>query len=150
MLLKANSVKWATNPDLTFHTPSIEEMEELEVKHFGPLYGEDFTRRNIRRLYEKLTFYGAYLDGKLVGDCYCFSEDGLTCIDGLIVDEEYRKRYIATSLIAHIRDSYPDAQLYLHADEDDTPKQMYEKMGFEAVDKLYEYMRLNIDDVENR
>ena len=140
MLLKSNGAKWRVNPVLEFRIPSVEELEELEVKHFGSLYGEDFTRRNIRRQYEKLTYHGAYLDGKLVGSCYSFSRDGVTCIDGLIVDEEYRKRYIATSLIAYVRDSYPDTYIFLHADEDDTPKEMYAKMGFETVDRLYEYL----------
>ena len=56
--------------------------------------------------------------------------------------DRFRKRYAATSLIAQIRQSYPEAVLFLHADEDDTPKKMYEKMGFEAIDRLYEYMCL--------
>lgn len=30
--------------------------------------------------------------------------------------------------------------LYLHADSEDTPKELYAKMGFQAVDKLYEYL----------
>ena len=142
MALTKGNVNWVTNPDLLFTTPSIEDLEELEVKHFGKLYGEDFTRRNIRRLYGKLTYHGAFLDGKLIGSCYSFCKDGFICIDGLIVDESFRKRYAATSLIAQIRQSYPEAVLFLHADEDDTPKKMYEKMGFEAIDRLYEYMCL--------
>ena len=144
MLLRSSETNWTINPDLQFHTPSIEELEKLELKHFGSVYGEDFTRRNIRRLYEKLTYTGAYLDGTLVGACYCFNKDALTCIDGLIVDEAHRKRYVATSLIVHIKNSFPDSKLYLHADEDDTPKEMYEKLGFETVDRLFEYMRSDI------
>lgn len=151
MMLRSGDTDWTTNPDLTFSTPTLEEMEELEVKHFGSLYGEDFTRRNIRHDYEKLTYHGAYLDGLLVGACYSFSNDGLTCIDGLVVDEAYRKRYVATSLIAHVKRSFPDTVIYLHADDDDTPKQMYKKMGFETIDKRYEYLRTDINvnlDVE--
>lgn len=145
MVLKSGIMNRTTNPDLTFRVPTAKELEELEVKHFGPLYGEDFTRRNIRRQYEKLTYHGAYLNGNLVGSCYSFCSDGLVCIDGLIVDEEHRKKYVATSLIAHIKDSYPDMFLFLHADEDDTPKEMYKKMGFETVDRLYEYLCTDIN-----
>ncbi|MCR4615267.1 MAG: GNAT family N-acetyltransferase [Clostridiales bacterium] len=144
MLLRSGETNWTVNPAVTFRTPSIKELEELEVKHFSSLYGEDFTRRNIRRLYEKLKYHGAYLDGTLVGACYSFCSDGLTCIDGLIVDEAYRKKYVATSLIAYVKDSYPDTILFLHADDDDTPKEMYTKMGFETVDKLYEYLCTDI------
>lgn len=38
-----------------------------------------------------------------------------------------------------VEDEYPDTRLFLHADDDDTPKEMYLKMGFEIVDRLYEY-----------
>ena len=144
MALKNSKTDWKTNPDLTFCKPRIEELEELEVRHFGPLYGEDFTKRNIRRQYEKLTYHGAYLGGKLVGACYSFKSDGLICIDGLIVDEAHRKKYVATSLIAHIKESYPDTVMFLHADRDDTPKEIYKKMGFETIDRLYEYLCTNI------
>ena len=41
---------------------------------------------------------------------------------------------------------HPDDTLFLHADEDDTPKDMYLKMGFEIVDRLYEYTRTGIED----
>ena len=144
MVLKTDGKSWTLNPDLCFRTPSVEEVEELEVKHCGRLYGEDFSRRNILRLYGKLAFHGAYLDGKLAGACHVFCRDGFACMDGLLVDEAYRKRYIATSLIAHVKNSYPDAVLFLHADEDDTPRRMYEKMRFETVDKLYEYTCLDL------
>ena len=142
MVLRSAGQGWKTNPELVFHVPSLSELEDIERRHFGPLYGEDFTRRNIRRLYEKLTFHGAYLDGKLVGAGYSFSDSGFTCIDGLIVDTAYRKRCVATSLIKHIKESCPDTILFLHADDDDSPKDMYLKMGFEISDRLYEYFSL--------
>ena len=140
MMLRGEAGNWTTNPDLAIRKPSAEEVEALDVKHYAALYGEDFTRRNVRRQYEKLTYAGAYLEGMLVGSCYYFCRDGLTCIDGLIVDGSYRKRHVATSLIAYIRNLFPDSILYLHADEDDSPKEMYEKMGFETIDRLYEYL----------
>ena len=69
----------------------------------------------------------------------------MTCIDGLIVDEAFRHQYVATSLIAHIADISPDSTLFLHADEMDTPKEMYLRMGFEIIDLLYEYCKTDID-----
>ena len=140
MMLQGDDKSWTTNPDLVFRKPPVREVEALDVKHYAALYGEDFSRRNVRRLYEKLTYAGAYLDGLLVGSCYYYNKDGITCIDGLIVDESYRKRYAATSLIAYVSGLFPDSILYLHADEEDSPKEMYEKMGFETIDRLYEYL----------
>ena len=138
MVLKGDSSRWRRNREAVFGTPSLAELEELEVKHFGSLYGEDFTRRNARRLYEKLDYHGAYLGEKLAGACYSFSADNTVCVDGLIVDESCRHQYIATSLLAHIAEE-AGSLLFLHADADDTPKDMYAKMGFAVTDRLYEY-----------
>ena len=45
-----------------------------------------------------------------------------------------------------VEDTHPEDILLLHADEDDTPKEMYLKMGFEIADRLYEYTRTGIND----
>ena len=82
----------------------------------------------------------------LAASCYSFSSDGMVAIDGLIVDEDLRHQYIATSLIRHIAETNADKVLFLHADEDDTPKDMYLKMGFEITDRLYEYSCLDLKE----
>lgn len=89
-----------------------------------------------------LAYLGAYLGGKLVGDCYIFASDGYVCMDGLLVDEDFRHQYIAMTLMKHIAEKAQERGeiLYLHADSEDTPKELYAKMGFQAVDKLYEYL----------
>ena len=122
MVLKHDVREWKRNKNLRFAVPSIEELEEIELKHFGPVYGDSFTLRNVRRLHEKLRYHGAYMENVLVGSCYTFSWDGMVCIDGLIVDEAYRNQYIATSMIAHIAETYAGSTVFLHADEADTPK----------------------------
>ena len=146
MVLKTAGDFRRVNGKLTFRKPSLSEMEDMELRHFGPVYGDDFTRRNIRRLYEKLDYIGAYLEGRLAGSCYSFTSGGLTCIDGLIVDDRYRHRYIATSIISEIGKRHPDSVLFLHADQDDTPKEMYRKLGFETTDQLYEYLCTDIQE----
>ena len=143
MVLRGDPGAWPRNGELRFGRPDLLELEEMEVRHYGPVYGEDFSRRNIRRLYEKLEFYGAFLDGRLVGYCHGFRADGMCCLDGLLVDEAYRHRRIATSLLAHIAEATGDV-LFLHADEDDTPKDMYLQLGFAVTDRLYEYSCANL------
>ena len=146
MELRGSCRDWPGKDDLRFAAPSIEELEAIEVKHYGPLYGEDFARRNVRRLYDKLSYHGAYIDHRLVAACYSFSSDGMVCIDGLIVDEAYRRQKIATTLLAHIVKTNEGSVVFLHADESDTPKDMYRKMGFEITDRLYEYSCLDLND----
>lgn len=133
---------WKANPEVSIKVPDADQLEQHELKYYGPLYGDDFTVRNNRNLREKLTYLGAYLGGKLVGDCYIFASDGYVCMDGLLVDEDFRHQHIAMTLMKHIAEKAQERGeiLYLHADSEDTPKELYAKMGFQAVDKLYEYL----------
>lgn len=140
MALTAPCDGWNRNPFVTFGRPTLAEAEALEVRHYGPVYGEDFTRRNIRRMYRKLDYHGAYLNGRLAGMCYTFESGGCVCLDGLLTDERSRGKGVATTLLRQLAGQSKDKLFFLHADADDTPRQMYEKLGFRAVDTLYEYL----------
>lgn len=96
---------WKTNPEVSIQVPDFDQLEQHELKYYGPLYGDDFTVRNNRRLREKLPYLGAYLNGKLVGSCYVYSADGYTCMDSLVVNADFRHRYIATTLIRSIAEN---------------------------------------------
>ena len=141
---------WKTNPGVSIKAPDFDQLEQHELKYYGPLYGDDFTLRNNHRLREKLTYQGAYLEGKLVGSCYIYSADGYTCMDSLVVDEDYRHQYVATTLLRQIAEEAraEGKLLYLHADPEDTPKDMYAKMGFLVIDKVYEYLCTDFSDLK--
>lgn len=140
MALTAPCDGWNRNPFVTFGRPTLAEAEALEVRHYGPVYGEDFTRRNIRRMFQKLNYHGAYLDGVLAGMCYTFESGGCVCLDGLLTDERSRGKGVATTLLRQLAGQSKDKLFFLHADADDTPRQMYEKLGFRVTDTLYEYL----------
>ena len=144
MLLPENADPraWKTNHAVSIEAPNFDQLEQNELKYYGPLYGEDFTLRNNRRLREKLTYHGAYLDGKLAGSCYTWSAGGYTCLDGLLVDSDFRHQYVASTLLKALAEQAKREGkiLYLHADPEDTPKDMYAKMGFQVVDRVYEYL----------
>lgn len=147
MTLKKDRPEWKPNSDVRIATPTIEELEGIELKHYGEIYGRDFTIRNIRRNYEKLNYIGAYLDDKLVGACYYFAADRAACLDGLLVDTDYRGKYIATTIIDEVVKRTQGNILFLHADADDTPKEMYEKMGFDVVNRVYEYFCSDLSEI---
>lgn len=133
---------WKTNPDVVLHMPGAEELEQHELAYYGPLYGDSFTVRNNRRLRQKLSYHGAYLEDRLVGSCYTYTVDGYTCMDSLVVNADYRHRYLATTLLKAIAEAArrKGNLLYLHADADDTPKDMYTRMGFRMMDQQYSYL----------
>lgn len=133
---------WKTNPAVSIRKADFDQLEQLELPYYGPMYGEDFTLRNSRRLRQKLTYLGAYLDGKLVGCCYVFAADGYLCMDSLLVNQDFRCQHIATTLMKQIavKARAKGNLLYLHADPEDTPKEMYARMGFQVADTVYEYL----------
>ena len=144
MVLWGGIDNWKANPTVAVRKPALPQLEALEVRSFGNVWGADFCRRNIRRLYDKLTFHGAYFGSTLAGACYSFRFNGCTCIDGLVVDAAFRRRYVATTLLASVVSAHPDDLIFLHADADYTPKCMYEALGFRATDTLYEDLRTDL------
>ena len=122
-------------------------MLKIDIETFASDYGEDFIRRRDARYIKKAMeipgfhYYVAYLYGKPAGACYAYAIDGYVVMDALVVREAFRKRYVATTLMKHIASQFKE-EMFLHADADDTPKEMYRKMGFETVDELYEYLKM--------
>ena len=47
--------------------PLYSDLQALESKHYGTVYGEDFCARNTDELYEYLEFRGAYIGDRHVG-----------------------------------------------------------------------------------
>lgn len=148
---KENMARWKSNPDVIIYDSAsgdvLADLLKIDIETFASDYGEDFIRRRDARYVKKAMetqgfhYYVAYLDGKPAGSCYACAIDGYVVMDALVVREAFRKRYVATTLMKHIASQFKE-EMFLHADADDTPKEMYRKMGFETVDKLYEYLKM--------
>ena len=146
-----NIEAWKCNPDVIIHDSAssdvLADLLQIDIETFASDYGEDFIRRRDARYVKKAMetpgfhYYVAYLDGKVAGSCYACAIDGYVVMDALVVREAFRKRYVATTLMKHIASQFKE-EIFLHADADDTPKEMYGKMGFETVDELYEYLKM--------
>lgn len=142
---------WKCNPDVVIHDSAygdvLADLLQIDIETFASDYGEDFIRRRDARYVKKAMetqgfhYYVAYLDRKVAGSCYACEIDGYVVMDALVVREAFRKRYVATTLMKHIASQFKE-EMFLHADADDTPKEMYRKMGFETVDELYEYLKM--------
>lgn len=145
MQLSGDADGWTVNDEIEIKEPGYKEFKEMELKHFGPVYGEDFTARNADHLYEIFDFRGAYIRDKLVGTYYFYSSNGYTCVDGLIVDEDHRHMHVATTLLKHAISEAAGNIVFLHADKDDAPRKIYEKLGFREVHRRYEYLSADIN-----
>ena len=146
-----NIEAWKCNPDVIIHDSAssdvLADLLQIDIETFASDYGEDFIRRRDARYVKKAMetqgfhYYVAYLDRKPAGSCYACAIDGYVVMDALVVREAFRKRYVATTLMKHIASQFKE-EMFLHADADDTPTEMYGKMGFETVDELYEYLKM--------
>ena len=148
MLLEKGHVSaWKRNPSVIVKNMKTEDIADdvvsVELAVYGKDYGEDFVKRKMQRYLsmskktDNFYYFGAYIGGKIAGACYAFDRHGYVCIDGLAVKEAFRKQYVATTLLAHIADTFGE-RLYLHADAMDTPKDMYLRMGFRSIDTHFE------------
>lgn len=68
------------------------------------------------------------------------SEDYLE-IDNLYVEKKYRKKGIASSIISYVINKFDKKFIILAADSNDTPKYMYEKMGFDHISTRVSYLK---------
>lgn len=147
------SVHFHVNPKVVIKDVQMDDIEKdilaIYLKNYQDDYGEAFIKQFVSafsmkaREDKRLHYLGAYLQGEICGYCYYFDDGKYKVLDGLTVNEESRHQYVASSLISHII-SASDSMMYLHADKDDTPQEMYRKMGFEEVDVLYEYLRMEL------
>lgn len=127
----------------------INDVIAIEIEYYGEYYGIDFCVRRWNRYFDKiregdngLNLFVALFNKQVIGYCYTFYSDGVVGLDGLLVKKEFRNQYVASNLIKHVANFYK-CPIYLHADEEDTPKIMYEKLGFVTINKSYDYLKLD-------
>lgn len=88
--------------------------------------------------------FAVVLDGEPVSWCVLYSEDGVGQIDDVVTAMPHRRRGYARSVVqAAVRASQAAGNdfTFLVADDDDWPKEMYARIGFEPLGRRYEFTR---------
>lgn len=128
----------------------IEDIISMDLIHDSVSCGEDFCHRRPRRkgiVYlsdQTLDSYIIYLNGIPVGKCDLFLYNGIAKIEDFSILPNYQHKKVGTTILKYLIDislMQGANTIYLIADEDDTPKEMYEKLGFKRV---YDYYGLMI------
>ena len=124
----------------------VEDLVFLDVTYDSENCGEDFCNRRARRrgdVYlseEPLSSYICYYNKMPVGKCDLFLHEGIAKIEDFVVLPSYQRRGVGTTILKYIMDQALSSGadvIYLVADEDDTPKEMYLKLGFEKAGDSY-------------
>lgn len=124
----------------------VEDLVSLDLIQDGETFESDFCQRRARRTGQAslseipVDTYICYYDKIPVGSCQLFLYNGIAKIEDFTVSPEYQRRGIGTTILKYVIDialSKKAELIYLSADEDDTAKEMYEKLGFEKVSESY-------------
>lgn len=147
------SAHFHVNPEVVIRDVQTDRIEQdllaIYLKNHQEDYGEEFIQQFVSAFSLKaredkhLHYLGAYLNDEICGYCYYFDDGTYKVLDNLTVNEEIRHQYVASTLISYVI-SASNSTMYLHADDDDTPKHMYENMGFVEIDRIYEYLSMDL------
>jgi ribosomal protein S18 acetylase RimI-like enzyme len=93
-------------------------------------------------------YFMAEADGVPAAACDLYRGPGLAQIEDVETKEEFRNRGLASAVVlaaarAALEDQ-EDTLIFLVADENDWPKVLYEKMGFETVGRRYQMLKTNL------
>ena len=92
----------------------------------------------------KGTNFAALIDGDVAGWCEYYTNGDVAQVENVCTFEEYRNRGVASSVVMtgiERAEASGAGLVFLLADEEDWPKALYEKMGFEPVGYIYEFLK---------
>ncbi len=128
----------------------VEDLVYLDKSQYSGDCGEDFCIRRARyrgQVYlsnASIESYICYYGGEPAGNCDLFLFEGTAKIEDFTVLPKYQRQGLGTAILKHlICAAFAKGAriIYLTTDEDDTPKEMYTKLGFEKVSDSYALLR---------
>jgi GNAT superfamily N-acetyltransferase len=137
------------NPDIHVREVMEEELQSYLVlqyeqdMEYGPDFADqkvDMHKRNFEnpRLIQLLAFY----KGTPAGSVDVIIEEDSAEIDGLMVHETFQKKGIGSNLQRFVMDRFPDRNVILVADGEDTPRLMYQKQNYRCLGFRYEVQKV--------
>ena len=110
-------------------------------------YGEEYSKENTKRILDvclkekRIDYYFVYDINKPVGFIEVFQYKDAAKLENFSILEEYQKKGYGSCLFNHVLNELKRMgikDIYLTADDHDTPKVMYERMGFTMVGRSYQ------------
>lgn len=120
----------------------VDDILFCDLQHDEEKLGNDFcTRRCYRRgkvyISDKgVNSYVCYHNGDIIGNCDLFIYNGVAKIEDFAVIPTYQHKGYGTTILKELIDiaiKENSHTIYLVTDEDDTPKEMYQKIGFNKI-----------------
>jgi len=89
-------------------------------------------------------FFGALVDGRPVCSADLYSDGATAQIESVLTLERYRKRGLGRAVVDEaIRAAFDSGHdlVFLLADDEDWPKELYRRMGFESIGRCYDFLK---------
>jgi GNAT superfamily N-acetyltransferase len=89
-------------------------------------------------------FFAVRVDGEIASYCELYSDGRTGQIENVLTLERHRNRGLARATVLHALDASRAAGhdlSFLLADADDWPKEFYEKLGFDEIGFIYDFLR---------
>ncbi len=135
-------------------------VEELSFAEVRPLIAETYRRvgfaetEELVRLFTNqhgkgervigARFFAARVDGALAGDCTLFVDGTDAQVEFVDTLEEYRGRGVARAVVLRAIEAAHEAgaeHVFIIADDDDWPKKLYERLGFDRLARTWSFIR---------
>jgi ribosomal protein S18 acetylase RimI-like enzyme len=136
---------------------SVDEVEpgELEPVWAAGIregeYGrdEDVVRQLVeaqhrRRRAVRVRYFAARVDGRIASYCELFSDGQTAQVESVMTLERFRGRGLGKAIVAHaVREARAAGHslVFVVADADDWPKELYRRLGFEPVGRIWDFIR---------
>lgn len=89
-------------------------------------------------------FFGAVVDGQTVCSADLYSDGQTAQIESVLTLEPFRKRGLGRAVVAEAIQAAFDSGhdfIFLLADDEDWPKDLYTRMGFEPLGRCYDFLK---------
>ncbi len=98
----------------------------------------------IAQVVESSSAFAVFADGEAVSWCVLYEEAGIAEIDAVATVVEHRRRGYGRAVVEAATRAAIDSGnelVFLIADDDDWPKELYAKIGYEPIGMRYEFTR---------
>ena len=111
-------------------------------------FGEAYASKNSKRIVDmcltndRFDLYGIFENDKLLGSIHVYKNNNMAKLEDLFILDEYQKKGYGISLLTTVIDILKKEginDLTITADYDDTPKNIYARIGFQEVLDNYNY-----------
>src|SRR5262245_18655423 len=88
-------------------------------------------------------FFAARVDGEVASYCELYSDGSTAQIENVLTLERFRNRGLARATVSHARAEafrMGNDLTFLISDRDDWPRQLYAKLGFDEVGRIWEFV----------